>query len=214
MNLLLEFFKPKCHIREKEYISCLIENINNKYIKKIFLFHEKDTPLINSEKITLIKTQKRMTYDDFFKFSNLNLDNQICIIANSDIIFDESLFFIENFDLSNQFLCLTRWDITQSKEIKFYNESFSQDSWIYKAKLPKNFSCPRYLGTPGCDNFVAYEASKSGLITNNPSLLIKTKHLHLSGYRTYEIKSPNGIVEHLFPTDSLYKISKKEYMEI
>ena len=42
-----------------------------------------------------------------------------------------------------------------------------------------------YMGRPGCDGMVAYLATISGLKVFNPSEVVKAKHLHLSGHRTY-----------------------------
>jgi hypothetical protein len=216
MNLLIQYFKSKHPEREAEYITCLQENINNKFIHKIHVFLETNTtPPINHPKLHYINLNKRCTYDDFFKYSNENLDGQNCIISNSDIIFDDSLIHFTDFNLENYFICLTRWNITKEDGLRYYNEPCSQDTWIFKSPLPTNFSCSLYLGTPGCDNFVAYLATKAGLITNNPSLLIITRHLHLTNYRTYKSADRgNGFVEHLYPTNSLNIISKKEYLEI
>lgn len=216
MKLLVQYFKTNNYQRDIEYLSCLKANAFNKHISGIYLFLENEHyPQISSEKFHFIKVEKRYTYNDFFEFANKNLENEICILANSDIIFDDTLHYLNDFDLTNFFLCLTRWEILSNGKIEFYNERCSQDSWIFKPKLPETFKCDRLLGTPGCDNFVSFAASRSGLITNNPSKLIITKHLHLSGFRTYDHREkPSGCVEHLFPNNSLNVVCKKEYMEI
>lgn len=216
MKLLIQYFKTNNYQRDMEYLSCLKANISNRYIDKIYLFVENEhVPQITSEKFHFVPIEKRCTYTDFFNFANKNLENEICILANSDIIFDNTLGYLNDFDMTNFFLCLTRWNIQLDGKIEFYNERCSQDSWIFKPKLPETFICDRYLGTPGCDNLVSFAASRSGLITNNPSKLIITKHLHLSEFRTYDHREkPSGCVEHLFPNDSLNIICKKEYMEI
>lgn len=216
MNLLIQYFKSSVPAREQEYLVCLNENVKNRFIQKIHVFLEYNVePPLDHPKIEYVDFNKRCTYDDFFNYSRKNLNGQNCIVSNSDIIFDETLIHFTDFDLTKYFICLTRWNITENDGLRYYNEPCSQDCWIFKSPLPEKFVCPLHLGTAGCDNFVAFCATKAGLITNNPSLLIKTKHLHLVNHRTYRPEDrPRGIAEHLYPTNSLNIISRKEYREI
>ena len=42
---------------------------------------------------------------------NENLKDQVCIIANSDIILDGTLSVLQNTNLENIFTALTRWEV-------------------------------------------------------------------------------------------------------
>jgi len=182
LNLLIEYFKPTNKERHQEYLTCLKENIKNTYISKIHIFTQGETPELESDKISIIKSDNRPTYKDFFEYCNNNLNDEICIVSNSDIIFDNSLGFINPDNIKGKFLALSRWDYNADK-IKHYDIPYSQDSWIFKS--PVNIpNCKFKLGTLGCDNRITYLAMKSGLIVTNPSKKIITKHLHTSDYRT------------------------------
>jgi hypothetical protein len=60
----------------------------------------------------------------------------------------------------------------------------SQDAWIFDTPLC-DFPCNFYFGVPGCDNRLAWEASRAGLTLINPSRSIRAYHLHLTGVRRY-----------------------------
>ena len=88
MNLLIEYFKSPDYQRHSEYLTCIHENLENEHIEKIYVFISDDSKLnFNSDKIEIIKGEKRPTYNDLFEFCNTNLKDQICIISNADIEF-------------------------------------------------------------------------------------------------------------------------------
>ncbi|HEX6463612.1 MAG TPA: hypothetical protein VFZ98_04140, partial [Vicinamibacterales bacterium] len=51
----------------------------------------------------------------------------------------------------------------------------------------REFSCSIPLGVLACDNRVAWEADRAGLIVVNPSRSIRAYHLHLTGIRRYTV---------------------------
>ena len=91
INLITSFFIPKQVQRQNELLKCLTNNINSRYIKKIYLCIEKKEDLdflkekINPKgKIQLILLNKQPTYADYLKIAN-RLQGEICMISNSDI---------------------------------------------------------------------------------------------------------------------------------
>ena len=68
---------------------------------------------------------------------------------------------------------------------KFFNHVASQDCWIFKSPIKIDNRCDFLMGKPGCDNRVAQIYLENGFKVKNPSLQIKSYHLHLTGYRTY-----------------------------
>ena len=191
MKLLLSYYEPDDILRHEEYLTCLLENIRNELIEEIVVFLDNDTkiPQVSSDKVTFINTSKKITYKLFFEYCNNNFRNEICIVSNNDIIYDETLGFLNKEDLSGKLLCVTRWDINEDGTIEDYSPEYgpdkSQDTWIFQSPIDINMEeLWIQLGHQGCDNRLASVAFKNGLNVCNPSNLIICKHMHSSKYRT------------------------------
>jgi hypothetical protein len=222
MILLTEYFQSD-PARRKEFDVCLSENIKNDSIKQIILFI--DNPSVNptdnfleSDKIRIHRTPGRPTYQDFFIFCNSKLSGETCIIANADIIVGKDIDKAESHpDFGNMFIALTRWDLSKKEDGTFSSTFFdnhrgiarvSQDTWVFKSPI-RIAGCNFPMGKPGCDNKVAHIAKNAGYIVTNPSLQIKTYHLHESGIRKYNgsdvIPPPWQMVP---PTDDINTFSE------
>lgn len=198
MILLIEYFTSSNFNRDREYLTCISENIKNPLIEKICVFISDDFSKLNieSDKIDIIKLNTRPTFNFLFNYSNQNFSDNICIIANTDIILDQTLENIKIENLNNTFLALTRWDLifqNNSWSIQFYDQPWrnistsllSQDTWIYRTPIVVNDQSNFLMGKPGCDNRIAQVYHELGYNVKNPSKKIITKHLHLTNYRTY-----------------------------
>ena len=91
INLITSFFVPKEVKRQNDLLTCLKQNINCKYITKIYLFIEKkdDIDFLKAnikpkQKIQLILWNKQPTYADYLRIAN-TCYGQICMISNADI---------------------------------------------------------------------------------------------------------------------------------
>ena len=98
---------------------------------------EEDTELnFDSPKIKKIVRERRPTYKDTFEFCNKQMQDQICIVANADIIFDDTLRFFKSLDMTKQFYALSRWEIStkdgKNWEIEPYENSATQDSYGFQ----------------------------------------------------------------------------------
>ena len=218
MNLLIEYFKSDDYQRHSEYLTCIHENLENQYIKKMYIFISDDSELyFKSEKIEIVKLKERPTYKDLFEFCNENLKDEICIISNADILFDDTLSHIENANLDNIFVALTRWEIfCENREwcVAPYNNSSSQDVWMFKSPIITTAEMKFTMGKPRCDNKIAKIMSDNGYDVRNPANQIVTSHFHMSGYRTYDWKdvAASGPYLCLVPNNHINK--KTEYIEI
>lgn len=190
MNLLIEYFKSPDYQRHSEYLTCIHENLENELIDKIYIFISDDSKLnFSSNKIKVIKGTVRPTYRDLFEFCNTNLKDEICIISNGDIIFDDSLSILNENNLDNIFVALTRWEVfCENNEwcIAPFNNSSSQDSWIFRSPIKTTEDMNFNLGKPGCDNKIAKIMADLEYEVRNPGLQIITSHYHISGHRTYD----------------------------
>lgn len=192
MILITTYYKPNNEERLNELNQCLINNFNNNFIKKIYLLNDKiyDLSFINycENKITQIivneENNDRLGYDYAIDFINNNLEGNICILCNSDIFFDDSLEKLVDYNFDNKMLALARYN----NNILF-NKIDSQDSWIFKSKAKIDLSlCKFKFGKPCCDNRIACIFKDHGYNVINPSLTIKSHHLHNSNFRTYDKK--------------------------
>lgn len=126
--------------------------------------------------------QPRPTFGQLFELANQFSNEDIFIIANNDIYFDDTLL-LANKIKHGEVYALTRYDILNGNAI-FFNRADSQDVWIWRGHLPP-INADFYQGVGGCDNSIAYILEQNGLKVTNPSLSIKTYHLHESGLRTF-----------------------------
>jgi hypothetical protein len=200
IHLYTTFYKEKKSARRQELLSCLEKNLSNATFTKVTVFNEGgDLSAFASEKLKFIDIEKRPLYQDFFQYINQHgSNNDIHIIANTDIYFDEHIAALQHLNLENTVLALSRWDTTESAKPRLYNKNSSQDVWIFKGSINSDLKADFPLGVPRCDNRLLYELQVAGYKVLNPAFSIKAFHLH-KGQRalnytesdnTYNIEPP------------------------
>ena len=172
--------------RVKEYLSCLETNMNNPYIDHIVIFYEKSTkpdnflPILRKYDVELAFIRHRPVFDEFFEHCNCYYPNRRCVVANADILFvhDQSFNLLENVDLSDKILTITRYNqinqlpylnivpgitiTNQYGDLKTqHNLGCSIDTWIFETPLTIDFKCSYMLGTVRCDSSLNYQIKKS-----------------------------------------------------
>jgi len=227
INLYINFYEDKNKERDNELTTGFLKNVNNDLIDTIHIFscnsNDLNKLLLLRGKLSFRLQQKliihlhkdnRPTFNEFFKLTQNSVnDNNISIIAHSDIIFDEnSLEKIKSFDFGNKCMALTRYDYKDDEinnsEAIFFDRKDSQDVWIKKGHFEEIEGADFGLGICGCDNRIAYLlAEKYNVI--NPSLDIKTYHYHITGVRNYVDKF-GQIAERITPP---YKILPPEKLK-
>ncbi len=185
--LLVTYWNTKDLERRAEFERCFKENIANKYIGKIYVLYEKfdgNAPdFLVDPKIEIISWPGQPTYKDFFDFANEHLKDQVVIVANTDIFLDDTLSSIEKLDFTRErlVLALTRYNVPEYKG-RWRRHVRSMDTWIFKT--PMEYKDARYLiGKPGCELAMLDEWIAIGYNVSNPSLTIKTWHVHLNDAR-------------------------------
>lgn len=195
--LFVSYYKATTPERQAEIDYCLKSNVANPHIDKVYVLCEQ--PLIeglNHEKINHIPFDGKPTYEQFIYYINyFTSPNNVNIIANADIIFDESLYQVYKLK-ENDCWALSRWEMKadytkHTQQIQSFGDS--QDVWIFRGKIKKLDKADFPLGMMGCDNRIAYEIKKAGYNITNPSRSVFTWHLHNSGVRGY---SPSVRNEH------------------
>ncbi len=197
-TLITILYNEKNKERIKEYITCLEQNLLNNVIDTIHVVYDTSKDSTNNKILTYLKTaavkisyvKGRPTYGYCFTLANKLYPNSKVILSNADIYFNETLALLKDYDLTNRFLAITRWNVQKNGEIQPFIRSGgkraenSQDAWIFKTLL-KKFVDTIEMGLPGCDKRISYYAQQGGLEVLNPCLTIQCCHLHLSEIRSY-----------------------------
>lgn len=184
INLFTSFFCANDEDRHKELVFCLEKNIENPHIKKIYVLSENCEIPVSSEKLEIVQSE-RPTYKDFFNFINSKTDTEeINVLCNSDIFFDESILNCFKFLDNRTIISLLRWEYSDNPRIQIMRAD-CQDSWIWIGKINDLDFSDFYLGKNGCDNRIAWEMKNKGYNLINPCTTIKSYHYHDSTFRTY-----------------------------
>ncbi|MDB9721096.1 hypothetical protein OAA67_04380 [Winogradskyella sp.] len=180
IHLYTTFYNEKNQARLEELVACIRNNSLNPEISSITVFNEGSSVVKYApDKITEIKIKKRPTYDDFVQHINaVTKPNDIHIIANTDIFFDENISVVKSVLDHNCCFALSRWDTTETKKPKLYNHNDSQDVWIFKGTIHQDLNADFPLGVPRCDNRLLYEIECAGYTVLNPAFSIKSYHIH------------------------------------
>jgi hypothetical protein len=193
MILLTGFYRDPHPARCRELLECLSRNAMNDIIEEVHVLTEELvdpaklvaslSPAVRS-KLRVVPQPARLTFQSLFAYANAQPIAGQIIIANADIYFDASLRRLQNLDLSGKLLCLSRWDVQADGSTRFFEHPASQDAWIFEKPI-RAFRCDFPMGVPACDNRLAWEAERAGLMVSNPSRSVHANHLHLSGVRRY-----------------------------
>lgn len=200
---ITQFYTPDKSKRAREIKKCLDENIKCNIIDKIVLLNEKDfsDEFPKSGKIEQHIVGKRLTYKMVVEWVINNVpDNVIVVFGNADIYLeDKSWRDIWSVELQDVFLALLRWDVQEEQQPSklFGPRNDSQDTWGFLSNSVKtktwNFAALDFpFGKAGCDNAITVEMLRKKFLIVNPAISIKTHHLQLTNYRTYD---PQAIVD-------------------
>ena len=189
VNLFINYYRDKNPERANELMVCFLKNGLCKNIDHAFVFVDDTIPNQRDRNQLTYVYFGRPTFEDFFFYINtVTNEDDINIIANTDIYFDdENIELIKNNIGSNECYALSRWDVFGANHTfkKLFDRPDTADTWVFKGKIRNVNGCDFFLGTPGCDNAIAYKLEQAGYNVLNPSKDIKTYHLHLSGIRNY-----------------------------
>ncbi len=178
MKLITSFYIPEDKERYRELLFCLLHNLNNPVFDEVMVIVEPSISLPSSPKLKRVDYQLQPTFNNFF-----DLVDGLSVVANSDIVFDGTLPVELN---PSECLALTRWELDSNGNATFNKRTDSQDCWVFNSK--PNVDAPFCMGVRGCDNRLAYLLKESGLKVKNPSLTVKTYHVHNNKSRNYSDK--------------------------
>jgi len=186
IHLLCEYYlddvePTKWSWRQIEIDEALRCNAENRFINCIHAFANANIdPTKFGSTIIHHVTQERATFQAFINYAKNAIPvGDVCIIANSDIVFDDTLGLLGQIDLTGRCLALTRYDVELNGDIIFHQDYDSCDSWIFLNPI-NVVDADYYLGILGCDNNFVIDLRAAGLHVYNPCKSIKTLHLHAS----------------------------------
>jgi len=184
INLIINYYNDKHPDRSKEIDLSLKLNCNNKLFNKIIIINETNQPIpFMNDNIIIINDSKRLTFKDFFNYANkYSSEDTINVLINSDIVIGENFDKIK-LEL-NQALFLTRYNIKEDGSDVFQDDCGSFDTWIWKGLITKDIG-NYFMGETCCDVRLSLEFYNKGYKLKNPSLDLKTYHIHLTEIRNY-----------------------------
>ena len=182
--------------RNIELFTALKHNMENIHIEKIHLFLD-DVDAFNKietlsiyetySKINIIGIKPRPKHIDYFKYAINNLQNEICMVINSDIYLyeiDYKLLSRIKTDKIAYAISTYEYDFSCPK-ITPYNGS--HDGYIFN---PTHIQYSLelidfYPNTPGIETHIIKMLVDNGYKVFNPCYQIKIVHLHKSELRNY-----------------------------
>lgn len=190
--LWTSFYQDRKPERAAELEHCIYRNIANPHIDVMVVLLEgkkKDFPILKHKKIQVVEVE-RPTFRTFFDLINYNVEpDDISMVSNTDIYFDESVELMRKVLNPDTCLALSRWHYHgpghPEGDIVLHNEKFSQDVWVFMGKVKKIIYADFFLGIRGCDNRIAYELNQAGYYVFNPARSIRCIHYHRSEIRNY-----------------------------
>lgn len=197
----MPYFEPAERSRRRELELCLEKNRSNPALHHIYLMVDDDAEVsVDDGRVTVIRMDRRPTYQDWTRLTEAFCPNHISILANADIYFDETVSKLERVFEADPtgFVALSRYELEGEKVYLHPNPHWSQDTWAYSpahASNPDRDRCLNFpLGVPRCDNKVAYTFAVYGHQIYNPCGDVRSIHVHETGIRTYDKKGDMRIV--------------------
>ncbi|MFN3077095.1 MAG: hypothetical protein ABT940_09495 [Alphaproteobacteria bacterium] len=188
--------------RLEELKFCIARNAENPLVDRLaFLCEGNPEHLLtkfevgNLKPVAVFETDRRASYRDFFNRANQAFPEDIVLVCNTDIYFDETLALLPHIEPAKDFVVLTRYDRYSNGELEIMGgansiNGASNDAWIFRPPLP-DFAEGIQCGVIGCDTYLAQKAEEAGLRVRNPCLSVRAIHWHPS--RTRNNQTPGGL---------------------
>lgn len=206
MRLFIPFYIDKNKDRQEEIIYCARKNMMAGFDLITFVCETKEeADYIVSEAdrfdaevgiptktiITTDVSGKRQTFNYMLELMERHDDIGLNVFCNSDIYFlnlkEISDFFYSRPRTPKFSIALSRYDISPSGQAEHFNRADSQDTWVFEGHPKFKPSIEIKFGVAGNDNRFAHEMKEAGFLVINPSIRIRTFHLHLTQVRNYVV---------------------------
>ena len=129
-KLITTLYNEQNDKRIQEYITCMKRNLTHPLIDEIHVLYDssKDNDknyilkFLQDNNINISFIASRPTYRYCFEYANKAFPNFRVILSNADIFFNDTLTPLNNFDLNNTILCLTRWNLIENGNIEMFKQ--------------------------------------------------------------------------------------------
>jgi hypothetical protein len=134
--------------------------------------------------------RKRWTFGELFEIARSEYSGKVCVVANTDIVFDATASLVPIVCRPNRIVALTRWEGRSSPNMLGHliavdgrnneNWMFSgmQDAWAFIGGSLPTLKEDVPLGVPCCDHAMLARMARSGCEVISPSMDIRTYHCH------------------------------------
>jgi hypothetical protein len=168
MILLLQSYSTGNEARDAEIARCGKENEESGVFDRI---------------ATVDGDKERWTLGGLMDVCHKAFPGEVCVVANSDIIFDASCGQAASLLEKCSLLALTRWESPKTPRMlgHYENETFfsgTQDSWFFVGDSIPSIDIEIPMGHVGCDNVLVGWAVSNGVRIADPALSLKTFHVH------------------------------------
>jgi hypothetical protein len=194
--LACSLYDEKNSHRLHEYLYCLERNV--KIFDAIVIFYEKDDGLLLDQifakridadlldKIIFVDIKKRPTFEYIYDSMDQLFPACTVFVSNADIAFGSTVELITTEVIGDSFFVLSRHEVDiESKKSQglIMNQqgipnTFSADTWIYRAPRRHRFKADFHIGSWQCDSYMNHYVSLSGYKAFNPCLDISIQHIH------------------------------------
>jgi hypothetical protein len=195
IDIIIQSYNEKDPDRMNELTLCILQNLENASVKKVYNLFEGDNDehlnklIKNHPKYVAKPLAKRLTYDDAFKFANQNLEkNSIVGLLNLDIMLEEkfnskelSKILVENVIIAN-----SRNEMDPNTGSIYLDQIFSkgfhahtQDAWFFRTpiNIKPEVDVDFELGFLGCDNAIAHRLKMCNYVLFNMPQRFKVVHV-------------------------------------
>ena len=196
IRLFTSFYAESSEPRRAEILECLRRNLSVPEIDTIHLLLENVDQPVSDSRLSSRQTTKRPQYRDFFDWARelCTGNDDVSIICNSDIYFDSGVAALEDRLNLNQCAALTRWDVQPDGRCRLFNRNDTQDTWVFRGKI-RQVVDDYPIGVPRCDNRMLYELQQAGYDVINPSLSVRSFHLHAGSRPEYQQDNLKNFVD-------------------
>jgi hypothetical protein len=182
-NLFVEYVKTNNEYRQSEFDFCIKHNILSGLFDHIFVITNHELPVFSTKVTKIFPYGDRTNYQNIFNMLEASKNNDINIIANGDIYFDDTIKLVDSVMTEDIALGISR---TYPPDDYYFVNGFhcdgkaaveSNDVWIWKGKCKvKNADFP--IGYYACDGRIMQCFVEAEYRVYNPANDVKVWHNH------------------------------------
>jgi hypothetical protein len=202
LHLVTQWYRDRDPERQIELDYCFEKNTFAPFDRIIVVVTNPDVFPLSHPKITVVTTdERRPTFGYLFGVANEYSDSDtVTVIANSDIVFDESANKMRYLPQTH-IISLAKWVITEfrgrktdlSSAIEGESPHGSQDSWAFRGKIASPVLDIDFApGVYHCDHALNARLNRAGYELFNPVYSIKSYHIHTIDSRHESNKVPTA----------------------